>query len=222
MNTQNCSVRVLIVDDHPVIIRGLRDRLHGRSGLEVVGTAEDAVSALKVIRTQRPDVVLLDLYLPDRSGLSLLKELKASADSPRVIMMTSSDDVVPCLEALRMGAEGYLLKGCSMQLFESAILVCGEGGALISGTLALEMFSTLHNSHRSESPEFNRKLTRREAQVLELAASGHSNRAISEKLFIAASTVKKYMQSIRRKLGVRDRNALAARCQQAREAEKQV
>ena len=182
-------IRVLVVDDHPIVRGGLTAVLGDEPDLEVVGAAGSAGEALRLTRQTEPDIVLLDLELPDRSGVDVLPDLLVAAPNTRVIVFTAYGGDERVLAALRAGARGYLLKGASgEEIARSARSVYAGGTALdprVAGTLLSDVGT---------------RLTDRERDVLRLVASGLPGKAISRSLAISERTVKFHVTSILRKL----------------------
>lgn len=194
-------VRVLIVDDHPVVREGLRAFLDLHEDVEVVGDASTTGEARAQIAGHQPDVVLLDMQLPDGNGLSLLPELVAMDPAPRVVVLTSFLDDDAVRRAVRGGASGYLLKHAAPDSILDGVRAAARGDMALDPAAA----RALANPRRDPLED----LTRREREVLELIAKGRSNRAIAEELVIAEKTVKTHVSAILAKLGVTDRTQAA-------------
>lgn len=189
--------RLLIVDDHPVVRGGLRAYLALFGDLEVVGEAGNAAEALMAVRTHPPDLVLLDLKLPDTDGLHLLPTLKHEAPGTRVVILTSFLDEDYLREALRLGASGYLLKHA------------GQGALLDGVRAALRGERPLDPAAAALLPGLEEdplgRLTPRERDVLSLLAEGLANKAIAARLGVAEKTVKTHVSSLLSKLALKDR-----------------
>lgn len=200
-------VKVMLVDDHPVVREGLRTVIESAPDMDLVGEAGDGREALQMLAALRPQVMLVDLHLPDMSGLELIRHLRREWPSTAVVVLTVNDSHWSFTEALRAGACGYLLKDAAYDLIPLAIRAAAQGGSLIQQRLLAAHAQTLPavSAPRSQLPE----LTAREADVLNLLAQGCKNRIISEQLHLAEVTVKKYVQSLIAKVGVEDRTQLA-------------
>ncbi len=200
------GIRVLIVDDHPIVRQGLTTFLSSRPGLEVVGEASDGEGAVAEAARLGPDVVLLDLVMPRGGGLDAIRRLKAAGHRPRVIVLTSfaGDDQV--VEAVRAGAAGYLLKDVPPSDLEAAIRLVHRGGVLLDPSV---VGSVMAEVARAEPPPGVDELTARERQVLSLLAQGHSNRELAAELYVSAKTVKTHVSSILTKLHLTDRTQAA-------------
>ena len=212
-------LRIVIVDDHPVILHGLKGMLAELDGLEVVGAAESGREALAQVETLRPDVVLMDVRLPDMNGLEVTRRIKESWPEVQVVLITVLDSELYLVEALRWGASGYLSKDSSRELIADALCSAARGGTLISTSLVQKAFGALARATATLGPAPSEEdslpplveLTPRELDVLRLVSLGRSNRSIGQDLSLAEVTVKKHLQSIMSKMGVSDRTQVALR-----------
>ena len=196
-------IRILIVDDHPVVRDGLRGMLAGTSDLEVVGEASDGAEALAVVERLQPDVVLMDLRMPGLGGAPAIRALAERGTSAKVLVLTTYDsdsDVVPALEA---GATGYLLKDTPREELVRAIRAAAQGDAVLAPSVASRLVSQLREPARDT-------LSDRELEVLALIAQGETNRGAAARLFISEATVKTHLLHIYEKLDVNDRAAAVA------------
>src|SRR5688572_14448632 len=199
-------IRVVLVDDHTLIRQGVRSLLELAGDIDIVAEAADGDDALAVIRRDRPDVVLLDLRMPGKGGVDVLRELNADGTLPPTIILTPFDDDDALLEAVRAGARGYLLKVVSLEHLTDAIRVVAQGGSMIRPAVTERVLRGLEHVRRDfEALSPPDPLTKREVEVLRLMAGGYSNREIAEALGTAEGTVKNHASSILSKLGVRDR-----------------
>lgn len=202
-------IRVLLVEDQLLVRRGIRSLLELAGDIDVVadvGTADEGVVA---IREHRPDVVLLDVRMPGKSGIEVVRELRASDELPPTILLTTFDDDEALLDGVKAGARGFLLKDISLELLTAAIRSVAAGENLIRPAITQHVLRGLDRiraepdaSEPQDSPE---RLTKRELDVLRLMAGGYSNREIAEALGTVEGTVKNHASSILAKLGVRDR-----------------
>lgn len=199
-------IRVLVVDDHPVVRQGLRSFLASREGIEVVGEAGEGEAAVAEAERLRPDVVLLDLVMPGGGGLDAITRIRAGGAGPAVLVLTSfaGDDQV--LPAVRAGASGYLLKDATGLQLETAIRTVAEGGVLLDPQVAGTVMGEV--GRRSEDPDLA-LLTAREREVLGLLAQGLSNRELATRLFVSEKTIKTHVSSILSKLHLADRTQAA-------------
>ena len=199
-------IRVVLVDDQQLIRQGVRSLLGLTGDISVIAEASDGDDGIAVIRRERPDVVLLDLRMPKTDGVAVLKALQADAVLPPTIILTTFDDDVALLEAVRAGAKGYLLKDVSLEQLTAAIRDVAAGGTVIRPMVTERVMRGLEHVRRDfDSLSPPDPLTRREVEVLRLMAGGYSNREIASALGTAEGTVKNHASSILSKLGVRDR-----------------
>lgn len=199
-------IRVVLVDDQTLIRQGVRSLLELAGDIDVVAEAGDGDDALTVIRRERPDVVLLDLRMPRKGGVDVLRELHADGTLPATIILTTFDDDEALLEAVRAGARGYLLKDVSLEQLTDAIRVVAQGGSMIRPAVTERVLRGLEHIRRDfEALSPPDPLTKREVEILRLMAGGYSNREIADALGTAEGTVKNHASSILSKLGVRDR-----------------
>ena len=198
--TAAAKIRVLIVDDHMIVRVGLRTILEHEPDMEIVAEAADGPSTLAAFDQHRPDVILLDLRMPDVNGADLITQLRTRDPGVKVIVLTSYDADEDIFRAVQAGARGYLLKGTLPDgILEEAIRTVHAGRRLIPADVADRL------AHRLSSPA----LTPREVAVLELVAKGLSNAEIGVALSVSAGTIKTHLKRIYPKLGVADRTAAA-------------
>ena len=204
-------IRLLIADDHPVVRDGLRGILEGSPDFEVVGEAANGAEAVTRARALRPDVVLMDLRMPDVDGVTAIKRLAELGSDARVLVLTTYDtdaDVVPAIEA---GATGYLLKDSPRGDLLRAVRAAAHGEAVLSPSVATRLLGQVRGQVRGQGrapgPD---PLSARELDVLALIARGCSNRDAAVRLFISEATVKTHLLHIYAKLGVNDRAAAVA------------
>ena len=196
-------IRLLIVDDHPVVRDGLRGMFAADPRFEVVGEAADGARAVVLAETQRPDVVLMDLRMPGVDGVAAITRLAERGVPARVLVLTTYDtdsDVLPAVEA---GATGYLLKDAPREELVRAVLAAARGEAVLSPTVASRLLSQVRTPAKEP-------LSQRELEVLGMVARGATNREAAARLFISEATVKTHLLHIYAKLGVNDRAAAVA------------
>jgi DNA-binding NarL/FixJ family response regulator len=196
-------IRLVIVDDHPVVRDGLRGMFSGDSGFEVVGEAADGAEAVVVVEALRPDVVLMDLRMPRVDGVAAITALRASGNVARVLVLTTFDTESDVLPAIKAGATGYLLKDTPRDDLFRAVRSAALGEAVLSPSVA----TTLLGQVRAPAAD---PLSQRELEVLGLVARGSTNREAAVKLFISEATVKTHLLHVYAKLGVKDRAAAVA------------
>jgi DNA-binding NarL/FixJ family response regulator len=196
-------IGLLIVDDHPVVRDGLRGMFAGDPQFTVLGEAGTGVEALAVAQAVRPDVILMDLRMPEMNGVTAIAALRERRVAARVLVLTTYDtdsDVLPAIEA---GATGYLLKDAPRDELFRAVRAAARGEAVLSPSVATRLMGQL----RSPAKE---PLSQRELEVIGLIARGSTNREAAAKLFISEATVKTHLLHIYAKLGVNDRAAAVA------------
>lgn len=208
------KIKVVLVDDQTLFVESLRTVLETRADdMIVVGVANEGGQAVEVVAETCPDIVLMDVRMPGMNGVESTGLIKERYPDTRVLMLTTFDDDQYVIEALRLGAVGYLLKNMPPAELISAIRAVYEGGVLISPQVANKLVGLLTNSqNRIEENQNNNpiaslvnQLSSREKEILQLMAEGLDNKEIAKKLFIAEQTVKNYVSVIYSKLGVRDR-----------------
>ncbi len=208
-------VSILLVDDHALFREGLASLLNARTNFQVVGTAENGEEGLKLARELMPDLVLMDVRMPDGDGIAATRRIKTEMPDARIVMLTMSEDEQDLFQALKNGAQGYLLKNTKPDDLCRYIEGVMEGQAPISGMMAAKM---LNEFRRPEDPAPDEcgceKLTHREWDVLQRVASGLTNREIAAALSISENTVKKHLRNILAKLHLQNRVQAALYVQQ--------
>jgi DNA-binding NarL/FixJ family response regulator len=201
------AIRIVVVDDHPVVREGLRSFLGSRDGLEVVGEAGDVDEAVAVVDELAPDVVLLDLVLPGGGGVAALPRLLALHPSPRVVVLTSFGGDEQVLAALRAGAAGWLGKDVPPAELDAAIRTVHRGGSVLDPAIAARVLAEV-SSPGGGDPGLD-QLTTREREVLGLLGLGLSNKDLAARLFVAEKTVKTHVSAVLAKLHLTDRTQAA-------------
>ncbi len=196
-------VRILVVDDHTIVREGLRWMLEGDPDVEVAGEAGTAADAMRAIPEVEPDVVLLDIHLPDRSGLEVLGEMRLRFPDLPVVILTMSDDPDYVEEAVRAGAAGYLVKNCPRSELIRAVIAAAGGGAYIQAEVTGPLFERFARAVRR--PGVSPSLSPRELDVITLLADGLAAKQIASRLDISEATVKGYLHQVYEKLGAADR-----------------
>ncbi|QQQ73868.1 response regulator transcription factor [Saccharothrix sp. 6-C] len=194
-------IRVVIVDDHPVVRDGLRGMLAGAGDVDVVGEAADGGEAVTVVRALRPDVVLMDLRMPGVDGVTAIERLRGFPT--RVLVLTTYDTDSDVLPAIKAGATGYLLKDTPRDELFRAVRSAARGEAVLSPSVATRLVGQVRQPVAEP-------LSDREVEVLGLIAQGCTNREAAAKLFISEATVKTHLVHVYAKLGVKDRAAAVA------------
>jgi two-component system, NarL family, response regulator LiaR len=199
-------IRILIADDHPIVRDGLTAVLSTQPDFEIVGAAGDGEETLRQVATLRPDVLLLDLEMPRLDGVETLRRLAADGRATPTIVFTAFDTDDRIVEAVRAGAQGYLLKGAPREELFNAIRVVRAGGSLLQPVVASRLLNRL-NQDRPTDPD---ALTAREVEVINLLAQGLPNKEIAARLVITERTVKFHVGSILSKLGATNRTEAVA------------
>ena len=207
MSDADDAIRIVVVDDHPVVREGLRSFLGSRAGLDVVGEAGDVDQAEAVARELAPDVVLLDLVLPGGGGVAAVPRLLALSPAPRVIVLTSFGGDEQVLAALRAGASGWLGKDVPPSELEAAIRTVHRGGSVLDPAIAGRVLAEV--AFPSNADPGLEQLTAREREVLALLGEGLSNKDLAARLFVAEKTVKTHVSAILGKLHLADRTQAA-------------
>jgi DNA-binding NarL/FixJ family response regulator len=198
-------IRVMIVDDHPVVRNGLIGMFEGDDEFEIVGEAGDGAEAVRRASALSPDVILMDLRMPTMDGVAAISALTAAGSPARVLVLTTYDTDSDVLSAIEAGATGYLLKDAPPAELFRAVRAAASGDAVLAPAVATRLVGQLRAPAGADpSPE---PISARELEVLELVARGASNREAAERLFISEATVKTHLIHIYSKLGVNDRAA---------------
>ncbi len=207
MNETTAPIRIVVADDHQIVRDGLVALLGALDGLEVVGTAGDGRAAVEVVAGTAPDVVVMDIQMPELDGIEATREITATPAAPRVVMLTMNEDDDTVLAAIRAGASGYLLKGSGAEEVQSAIRAAHAGGMVFGARLAGRIASLFAQPAAARAPEAQAfpELTGREREVLDLLAAGRSNDAIARQLYVSNKTVRNSVSSIYAKLHAGDR-----------------
>jgi len=193
-------IRLLIVDDHPVVRTGLRGMLAGQPDFKVVGEAADGAEAVALTERLRPDVVLMDLRMPGMDGVTAIRHIKARQPEVQILVLTTYDTDADILRAIEAGATGYLLKDTGREELAHAIRATARGEAVLAPPVAAKLMQQI----RAPGEE---RLSARELEILSLVAQGKSNKEIARHLHISQATVKTHLLHIYAKLGVSDRTA---------------
>lgn len=206
------TVQVLIADDQKIVRDGLATLLDLLDGIEVVGTAVDGDDAVRQTITLDPDVVLMDLHMPNCSGVEATEQLVARASRSRVVVLTTYTDDTWVFAALKAGARGFLTKDAAAEEIRNAIITVAEGDAQLDPSVQRRLLETLARSSPIQTPPKSNpdNLTARELEVLGLIATGRSNSEIANELFVSDATVKTHINHLLAKTSMRDRAQLVA------------
>jgi two-component system nitrate/nitrite response regulator NarL len=195
------SIRIVVADDHPLFREGVVTSLGSNPGMSVVGQAETADEAVRLVREELPDLALLDITMPG-GGIEAARKIASACPATRIVMLTVSEDEDDLLAAMKAGASGYVLKGVSARELAAVLRSVSAGEVYVAPSLA---FGLLREMSKPRPSDPLAELSTRERQVLELVASGLSNQEIGLKLGLAEKTIKHYMTNILTKLQVRSR-----------------
>ncbi len=198
-------LRLVLADDHPVVRDGLKALLGSLDGVSVVGEASTGREAIKQAVTLRPDVVIMDLQMPDLDGVAATRQITKVAPDVAVLVLSMFDDDDNVYDAMRAGARGYLLKGASQDVVARAIFDVASGGAVFGPSVANRLLTRLADSQPAVNAPLP-QLTNRERQVLDLVAAGLRNPVIAERLGVSDKTVGNHLSSIFAKLNVDGRS----------------
>ena len=196
------TIRLMLADDHRMLREGLR-RSMTEEGFQVVGEAGDGEEAVRLAAELQPDVILMDVSMPDVDGVEATRRIRDLIPETRVIMLTMHPDQDVVAAALRAGAAGYLVKDCSTEEIAEAVRLAASDDAAISADVAASMLDEVRRL--PDEPDEDRVVTKREEEVLQLIADGCSTTEVAEQLFISQKTVKNHLASIYQKLDARDR-----------------
>jgi DNA-binding NarL/FixJ family response regulator len=205
----NSNIRVVIADDHAIFREGLRKLLEGAGDIAVVGEAADGDEAVQLLNKLRPDVLLLDLRMPNKDGLGVLEEMNGQSEQTRVILVTEGENEHDVVRAMRLGARGVVWKQSASALLLKSIRKVYAGEIWLDNRMTAELIDAFKKSSDSGARREKPLLSPREREIVQLVAQGFRNREIAEKLFISEQTVKNHLHNIFDKLGVSDRLELA-------------
>ena len=197
------AIRLMLADDHRMLREGL-SRSMREQGFDIVGEAGDGAEAVALALTVRPDVILMDVTMPEIDGVEACRQVRAQLPDTKVVMLTMHADQGVLTSAIRAGATGYLVKDCSTEEIASAVRMAAGGETALSPQLAASMLNEVRRWDQPHKEE-ERVVTKREEEVLQLIADGCSTPEVAEKLYISQKTVKNHLASIYQKLDARDR-----------------
>jgi DNA-binding NarL/FixJ family response regulator len=211
-------IRVLVADDHPVFRRGMRAILGAEPDTELLGEATDGEEAVTLALELRPDVILMDLNMPNLNGIEATRRILQANPDTAILMLTMFEDDKSILAAMRAGAHGYVLKGADGAEMLRAIHAVASGEAIFSPTITrrlTEYFATSGGDSKASSAQAFPNLTEREHEILSLMAEGYTNGAIASRLYLSPKTVRNYVSSIFTKLEVSDRSQAIVQARKA-------
>ncbi|WP_079478265.1 response regulator [Halobacillus salinus] len=201
------TINILVCDDHEILRKGIVELLNLQEGMKVVAEASNGVEAVELTNEKAPDVVLMDIQMPQSDGLQAVKEIRLKNKEVKIIMLTVSDEETDLYTSIKYGANGYLLKNMNLEELFTHIHGVLRGEASFSPGLANKLLHEFKNMaeqlHNQKADQYN--LSERELEVLELVVKGYSNEEIGKELFISQHTVKKHLGNILQKLHVKNR-----------------
>jgi two-component system, NarL family, nitrate/nitrite response regulator NarL len=209
MNKAKQAIRVVVADDHAIFREGVCRLVERAGDIVVVGEAENGEQALRLVTKLKPDILLLDLRMPGKDGLSVLEEVNFDSFPTRVIVVTAAEEDRDIVRAMRLGARGVLLKQSASELLVKSIYKVHAGEIWLDNKMTNEVVEAFKKSSSFGLRRDKPLLSEREREIVQLVAQGYRNREIGEKLFISEQTVKNHLHNIFDKLGVSDRLELA-------------
>jgi DNA-binding NarL/FixJ family response regulator len=212
VDSQNAGIRVLVVDDQPLMRDGLASLLNLEQGITVVGTASNGAEAVKQVVALQPDVILMDVRMPVLDGVAATRQIRRAFPDTLILMLTTFDDDALVSAALQAGANGYLLKDLPPADLANALRAANGGTYQLDPTIAMKLIGQRVQPPTVPPPSATRpvaELTERERDVLRLVSTGATNREIADALFIGEATVKSHISNILGRLGLRDRTQAA-------------
>jgi DNA-binding NarL/FixJ family response regulator len=202
------SLRVLLVDDHEVVRAGLRALLEAQDGIEVVGEVGTAADAVRQVGFNAPDVVVMDVRLPDGSGVEATRKIRDRWPDVAVLVLSSFADEEALMSSIEAGAAGYLLKRVDTDAIVDAVRAVGAGESLLDPAMTKQLFTKLRDSDRED--ELIARLSGQERRILTRLAQGKTNREIADEMYLAEKTVKNYVSNLLAKMGMARRSEAAA------------
>ncbi|MDH8679108.1 response regulator transcription factor [Fusibacter bizertensis] len=203
------KIKVAIADDHALIREGIKKLLELEDNFEIVALAGDGIEALECIRNTQPDVILLDINMPNMNGIDCLKQIKTDYPETKVIMLTIHEDAEYLIETINIGAEGYVLKDADVSSLVKAIQKVVQGEVYIHPTLSGILVREYKRKDKNMEDVIGNNLTKREFEVIRLISRGYNNKEIAIELFISEKTVKNHVSNIFKKIKVTDRTQAA-------------
>jgi len=197
------TIRLMLADDHRMLREGL-SRSMSEHGFDVVGEARDGLEAVNMANSLHPEVILMDVSMPEMDGVEACRQVRASVPGTKVVMLTMHADQEVLANAIRAGACGYLVKDCSTEEIASAVRMASQGDTALSPQLAASMLDEVRKLDMAPSRE-ERVVTKREEEVLQFIADGCSTSEVADQMYISQKTVKNHLASIYQKLDARDR-----------------
>ncbi|MCD0471629.1 response regulator transcription factor [Flavobacterium sp. JAS] len=202
------TIRVVLADDHVFVRDGIKSLLENEANIEVVGEAIDGADALEVVATSKPDLLIVDIRMPNLTGIEVVEKLRSENNTVKIIMLSMHESEEYVLKSIKAGADGYLLKGSSKEEFLKALHTVAAGGKYFSGDISSILISQLTNASNALEPKQNLSeemmITKREKEILTLLLSGKGNKEIAEALEISKRTAEVHRFNLMKKLKVKN------------------
>ena len=202
------TIRVVLTDDHVFVRDGIKSLLENEANIKVVGEATDGLEALKEVETEKPDLLILDIRMPNLTGIEVVEKLRAQGNFVKIIMLSMHESEEYVLKSIRAGADGYLLKGSSKEEFLKAVHTVSNGGKYFSGDISSILIGQLSNPaatmESKQSLDEDMMITKREKEILKLLLSGKGNKEIAEALDISKRTAEVHRFNLMKKLKVKN------------------
>lgn len=202
------TIRVVLADDHVFVRDGIKSLLENEANIEVVGEATDGVEALKTVEITKPDLLILDIRMPNMTGIEVVEKLRNQNNPVKIVMLSMHESEEYVLKSIKAGADGYLLKGSSKEEFLKALNSVSDGGKYFSGDISSILIEQLSNSsvsvEKKKSSEEDLTITKREKEILQLLLSGKGNKEIAEALEISKRTAEVHRFNLMKKLKVKN------------------
>ena len=204
----SATIRVVLADDHVFVRDGIKSLLENEANIEVVGEATDGLEALKIVETEQPDLLILDIRMPNLTGIEVVEKLRSQNNFVKIVMLSMHESEEYVLKSIRAGADGYLLKGSSKEEFLKAVHTVANGGKYFSGDISSILIGQLSNpvpaSETKQTLEEDMMITKREKEILKLLLSGKGNKEIAEALDISKRTAEVHRFNLMKKLKVKN------------------
>jgi two-component system nitrate/nitrite response regulator NarL len=202
------TIRVVLADDHVFVRDGIKSLLENEANIEVVGEATDGLEALKIVESCKPDLLILDIRMPNMTGIEVVEKLRSQNNLVKIVMLSMHESEEYVLKSIKAGADGYLLKGSSKEEFLKALHTIANGGKYFSGDISSILIGQLTNSTSVQEPkpmqDEEQLITKREREILKLLLSGKGNKEIAEALDISKRTAEVHRFNLMKKLKVKN------------------
>lgn len=202
------TIRVVLADDHVFVRDGIKSLLENEANIEVAGEATDGLEALKMVETTKPDLLILDIRMPNMTGIEVVEKLRSQNNLVKIVMLSMHESEEYVLKSIKAGADGYLLKGSSKEEFLKALHTISNGGKYFSGDISSILIGQLNNSTSVQEPkqmaDEEQLITKREREILKLLLSGKGNKEIAEALEISKRTAEVHRFNLMKKLKVKN------------------